>query len=182
MDLSGPSLDTYDRIKGLRVVRRYRPDPVSDAHTGMILEAGRWTGSSKNTQPWAFVVVTDPADRQRLAECGSFTSPLLGAPLVVVIIRLPGGGDFDMGRASQNMMEAAAALGIGSCPVTLHREPCAREGLHVPDDHGCRWAVAFGYPDLEGEDELRRGVRSILPPGRKPLADLVHYGHFDAGR
>jgi len=175
-----PSLDAYQRITGLRVVRMYQPDPVADAHIDMILQAGRWTGSSKNIQPWAFVVVTDPGDRQRLAECGRFTSPLLGAPLVVVIIRLPGGGDFDMGRAAQNMMEAAAALGIGSCPVTLHREQCAKELLHVPEDHGCRWALAFGYPDLEGESGLRRGIRSTLPAGRKLLTELVHYGHFAA--
>jgi len=177
-----PSLETYERITGLRVVRAYRPDPIDDAHIEMILEAGRWTGSSKNIQPWAFVVLTDPGDRQRLAECGSFTGPLIGAPLVVVIVRLPEGGDFDMGRAAQNMMEAAAALGIGSCPVTLHREPCARERLHVPDDHGCRFAVAFGYPDLEGELEIRTGIRSTLPQGRKPLSELVHHGHFGAQR
>ena len=74
--------------------------------------------------------------------------------------------------------EAAAALGIGSCPVTLHREPCARERLHVPEGHGCRYALAFGYPDLEGERQLRRGVRSAIPRGRKPLGSLVHYGRF----
>jgi nitroreductase len=177
-----PSLDTYRRIAGLRVVRMYRPDPIDAAHTEMILEAGRWTGSSKNTQPWAFVVVTDPGDRQSLADCGSFTTPLLGAPLVVVIVRLPDGGDFDMGRAAQNMMEAAAALGIGSCPVTLHRESCARERLGVPDDHGARYAVAFGYPDLEAELQIRKGIRATLPQGRKPITDLVHYGRFGSQR
>ncbi len=177
-----PSLETYRRIAGLRVVRMYRPDLIDDAHIDMILEAGRWTGSSKNTQPWAFVVITEPEGRQQLAECGSFTTPLLGAPLAVVIVRLPAGGDFDMGRAAQNMMEAAAALGIGSCPVTLHREPCARERLGVPDDHGCRYAVAFGYPDLEGERQIRKGIRATLPQGRKPMADLVHYGQFGSPR
>jgi nitroreductase len=177
-----PSPDTYERITGLRVVRTFRPEPIGDALIEKILEAGRWTGSSKNIQPWAFVVLTDPGERQRLAECGSFTGPLVGAPLVVVVVRLPGGGDFDMGRTAQNMMEAAATLGIGSCPVTLHREPCARERLHVPDDHGCRWALAFGHPDLEGEVELRRGIRSTLPQGRKPLTELVHYGRFGAQR
>jgi nitroreductase len=173
-----PSRDTYERITGLRVVRMYRPDPIEDTNLDMILEAGRWTGSSKNTQPWAFVVVTEPGDRQSLAECGSFTGPLLGAPLVVVVVRLPGGGDFDMGRAAQNMMQAAAALGIGSCPVTLHREASARKRLNVPDDHGCRWALAFGYPDLPSEVELRKGIRAAIPRGRKPLGDLVHRGQF----
>ncbi len=173
-----PSPETYERITGLRVVRKYRPEPIDDQQLEKILEAGRWTGSSKNTQPWSFIVLSDPGQRQRLAECGSFTGPLVGAPLVVVVVRLPGGGDFDIGRAAQNMMESAAALGIGSCPVTLHRESCARERLHVPEDHGCRWALAFGYPDLDGERQLRAGLRSTIPRGRKPLSELVHYGRF----
>ena len=175
-----PAPETYQRIVGLRVVRVFRPESIDQEHSEMILEAGRWTGSSKNTQPWAFIVLTDPGQRQRLAECGSFTGPLIGAPLVVALVRLPGGGDFDIGRAAQNMMEAAAALGIGSCPVTLHRETCARERLNVPDDHGCRFVLAFGYPDMEGEQQLRKGIRSTIPRGRKPLADLVFTGRWGA--
>lgn len=174
-----PSSDSYDGIRGLRVVRKYRPDPLTQNDTSRILQAGRWTGSSKNTQPWSFILVTDAGDRQRLAECGDFTGPLLGAPLVVVIVRLPGGSDFDMGRAAQNMMLAAAALGIGSCPVTLHREGCARERLRVPEDHGCRWAIAFGYPDQHREREVRAGLRRTVPTGRRPLDELVHRGKFE---
>jgi nitroreductase len=180
MESLQPSPETYQRIVGLRVVRGFRPEPIEPDQVAKILEAGRWTGSSKNTQPWHFVVLTDPGDRQRLAECGSFTGPLVGAPLVIALVRLPGGGDFDIGRVAQNMMEAAGALGIGSCPVTLHREACARERLHVPDDHGCRYALAFGYPDLEAERQVRTGIRMAIPRGRKPLAELVSYGRFGA--
>lgn len=175
----------YDHVTSLRVVRKYHPDPLSTDEITRILEAGRWTGSSKNTQPWSFIVVTDPGDRQRLAECGDFTGPLIGAPLVIVVVRHPDGGDFDMGRAAQNMMLAAAALGIASCPVTLHRESCARQRLGVPEDHGSRWAIAFGYPDMAGERELRekrrRDETAQIPTGRKPLDGLVHYGSFRAG-
>lgn len=183
--MPSPQRSLYDHVTGLRVVRKFFPDPLTQDEITHILEAGRWTGSSKNTQPWSFIVITDPGDRQRLAECGDFTGPLIGAPLVIVVVRLPNGGDFDMGRAAQNMMLAAAALGIASCPTTLHRENCARQRLGVPDDHGCRWAIAFGYPDMEGERELRERRRqegaSQIPTGRKPLNDLVHYGSYRAG-
>ena len=109
--------------------------------------------------------------------------PLVGVPLVIALVRLPGGGDFDIGRVAQNMMEAAGALGIGSCPVTLHREACARERLHVPDDHGCRYALAFGYPDLEAErlliaaDRERDAVLTLLlvdPARIEHVVDHVH--------
>lgn len=163
-------MDCQRLITSLRAVRRYRPDPIPEETLRRILEAGRWTGSAKNTQPWAFVVVTDPEVRARLSECGAYAGSLADAPLVVVTVRLPEGGDFDMGRLCQSMMLAAWAEGVGSCPVTLHREERARRVLGVPEDHGARWAIAFGYPHPEGG---RRPAVVRAHPPRKPLSELV---------
>lgn len=170
-----PSPEAYRSVVRLRTVRSFRPDPVSEEHLAAILEAGRWTGSSKNRQAWAMVVIRDRAQIDRLAGCGQFTRPIRNAPLVVVPVRLANGNDWDMGRLSQNLMLAAAALGVGSCPVTFHREDCARQVLGVPDDHGCRFGIALGYPDEEAEATARAG--SPLG-GRKPLDRLVSYERF----
>lgn len=170
-----PSSEVYDAVKGLRVVRNFEDRPVSDEHLTAILDAGRWTGSSKNRQSWVFVVIRDRAQLDRLAECGDFTRPLRAADLVIAPIRLPDGYDWDMGRVSQNMMLAAAALGVGSCPITLHRHDDARAVLGVPADHGCQWVMAMGYPDASAESEGR--AKSPLS-GRKDLGELVRYDRF----
>lgn len=170
-----PSPTTYDAVKGLRVIRRFLDRPIAEEDLTAILEAGRWTGSSKNRQSWSFVVITDRAQIERLATCGDFTTPMLGAPLVIAPVRLADGYDWDMGRVSQNMMLAAAAIGVGSCPITLHRHDDARAVLGVPDDHGCKWVIALGYPD----DESERAGRAVNPlSGRKPLDELVRYDRF----
>ena len=170
-----PSADVYDAVKGLRTVRRFRPEQVSDEHLSQILEAARWTGSSKNRQSWVFVVIRDREQLERLAETGDFTTPVRNAPMVIAPIRLPDGYDWDMGRVAQNIMLAAAALGVGSCPITLHRHEDARGVLGVPDDHGCKWVVALGYPDQDAE---REGRKTSALGGRKPLSDLVRYERF----
>lgn len=164
------SRDPLALIKGLRVVRRYRDEPVSPEDTAAILEAGRWTGSAKNRQDWAFIVVDDPELQQRLAESGSFTQPLRDATLVIVPVRLPGGYEFDIGRLAQNMMLAASASGVGSCPVTLHDTGAANEILGLPAEHEARYALCFGHPDAEAETASRSG-RGY--GGRKPLEDLI---------
>lgn len=169
------SPEVYDAVKGLRVVRRYQDRPISDEDLEAILDAARWTGSSKNRQSWTFVVVRDRAQIDRLAECGDFTSPLKGADTVIVPVRLPDGYDWDLGRASQNIMLAAASIGVGSCPITFHRHDDARKVLGVPDDHGCMWGIALGYPDAQAERELR--ARNQLS-GRKPLDDVVRTDRF----
>jgi nitroreductase len=167
--------DAYEAVLGLRVVRKYRPEPISARDSAAILEAGRWTGSAKNRQDWAFIVVDDPGRRARLAGCGDFSQPLREAQLVVVPVRLPGGYEFDIGRVAQNMMLAASTRGVGSCPVTLHDEACAAAVLEVPDDHQVRYALCFGYPDVKAEAQLR-GSRSAV--GRKPLEELIRRNHF----
>lgn len=170
-----PSDETYRLIRGLRVVRRFQDQPISDDDLEAILDAGRWTGSSKNRQSWVLLVITDRTQIERLATCGDFTQPLLNAPMVIAPIRLPDGYDWDMGRLSQNIMLSAAARGVGSCPITLHREDCGREVLGVPEDHGCRFVIALGYPDGPAE----RSGRTKLPlSGRKEIADLVRHDRF----
>lgn len=172
-----PDATVYDAVKGLRVVRHFLDRQVSDADLDAILEAGRWTGSSKNRQNWAIVVVQDREQLDRLAECGDFTTPLRNAPTTLVPVRLPEAYEWDMGRLAQNMMLAAAAVGVGSCPVTFHREEDAKRVLGVPDDHGARYGITLGYPDEAAEREGRAG-RSM--GGRKDLDSIVHRDRFSA--
>lgn len=170
-----PSPEVYEAVKGLRVVRNFLDGAVSGEHLTAILDAGRWTGSSKNRQSWVFVVIRDRDQLDRLAECGDFTRPVRSADLVIAPIRLPDAYDWDMGRVSQNMMLAAAALGVGSCPITLHRHDDARAVLGVPADHGCQWVMAMGYPDTDAEMQGR--AKSPLG-GRKDLGELVRYDRY----
>jgi len=168
--------DTYRDVLGLRVVRRFLDRPVPAGEVAALLEAARWTGSSKNTQGWAFVVLEDAEDRERVAAAGRFSSPVRAAPLTIALVRTPDGNDFDIGRAAQNIMLAAAARGLGSCPVTLHDQAAAREALRLPEGHQCRWVVAIGYPDPSAEREQRAERRRAGMSGRKPLEELVHRG------
>lgn len=166
--------ETYERLLNLKTVRRFTSEMVSDEHVERILQAGRWTGSAKNLQLWSFVVVQDPAQKEAMLACGDFMTPVANAPMAIALVRDPGGYDFDTGRLAQNMMLAAAAVGVGACPVTMHRSDMAHEVLGLPDEYFCRYALALGYPDQDNEAEGRVAQRAFLPTGRKPMEELVH--------
>ena len=68
-------------LKDLRATRAYTDQPVPDSDLSEILEAARWTGSSLNSQPWMFVVVTDSETKQTLSATGRFAAHLAGALL-----------------------------------------------------------------------------------------------------
>lgn len=161
--------DSYDSIVKLRAIRSFRAEPLSEQHLGAILEAARWTGSSKNRQDWSFIVVT--GDRlQGLAEHGDFTDPVRASAATIVLVKEAGGNMFDIGRAAQNIMLAAKAIGVASCPITLHRSAEARRFLGAPDGTETRYAVALGYP---GEQAAPRRFG-----GRKPAETVVRYQHY----
>lgn len=169
------SEETLRSLRGLRVVRHFRPEPVTERDLDRILEVARWTGSSKNRQSWVFVVIRDRARLEALAECGSFTTPIRRSSLVIAPVGLPDVYEWDLGRVSQNIMLAAAAVGIGTCPVTLHRTEAGRAVLGLPEDHVCNVVIALGYPDESAE----QAARSSNPlSGRKVLSDLVRFERF----
>src|SRR5690606_15407150 len=160
------SREIYDFILSLRALRSYTDEPLCDDDLEAVLEAARWTGSSKNQQNWSFIVVTKRDRLQALAECGDFTDPVRDSAATIVIVQEPAGYEFDTGRAAQNMMLAAKARGIASCPITFHRDGDVRRLLDVPDDRRTRYGVALGYPTEEAKPR-RYG-------GRKAPDDLVH--------
>ena len=61
-------MDTFLAAASKREVRGYPDRPVPDAAVRRILEAGRIAGSSRNRQPWRFLVAGDPGVRGRVAE------------------------------------------------------------------------------------------------------------------
>lgn len=141
--------DTYEFILGLRAIRQYDDQPVSRSDLEKILEAARWTGSSKNTQKWSFLVYTDRERLDELARTGSFTDPIRNAPAAIVLVMEPGGYEFDIGRAAQNMMLAARAIGVVSCPITLHDQAAVNAIVPLEDGQSARYAIALGYPSEE---------------------------------
>jgi nitroreductase len=179
--MSGPedaqsALGTWEAIDTLRVVRDFDPRPLPPAAVERIVDAGRRTGSSKNTQRWAFVVCRDRAHLRELAMLGPWAGHLAGAAVAVALVTpdpraagAPLSVTWDLGRAAQNMVLAAWELGIGSAPATVYEQARARLLLGYPDGWHCEYIVSFGYPADPGV--LTAPNR---PGGRKPLADVVH--------
>ncbi len=159
-------MEAYENILSKRDSRSYSSQEISEKTLQRILQSARMAGSSKNTQPWGFIVIRDDKQKTAIAACGDFANHVPNAPLVIAVVLTPGGSGFDAGRAAQNMMLAAWDEGITSCPVALHHRECAVEALGLPEDHTPAMLVAFGYP--ESEESRHRGVT------RNAMDDIVH--------
>ena len=167
------------QLRGLRQTRRFTDQPVPDDVVADILEVARWTGSSKNTQPWHFIVVTDPATRTTLSESGEYAGFLAGAPLVIAVAmegarRRP--GTYDEGRVSERIMLAADAhgLGAGTGWFAPGAEGADRvnAALGVPEGMSVIQALGIGYP--AEADQRARSVHG----GRMSLEEIVSRERF----
>jgi nitroreductase len=74
-------MNISDAIRLKRAVRKFAPEPLPEEMILAILNAGRRAQSSKNTQPWHFIAITDKATLQDLSECGEWAGHLAGATL-----------------------------------------------------------------------------------------------------
>jgi nitroreductase len=171
-------MNIYQTIHSLRAVRHFTSQPIPEEVLYRILEAGRWTGSAKNIQPWQFLVVRGRPLLERLAACGRYASHLKGAAAAVVIVTESGwGGSFDAGRCAQNLMLAAWGEGVGSCIASFHDEPCARAALGVPEAFSVQTAISFGYPQSGAPQTIEGLPREevLKSVGRRALDDILHW-------
>lgn len=172
--------ETIEFLRTLRTVRRFTDQPVPEAVLGDLLNVARWSGSAKNRQPWAFVVVRDRAMLQELAEVEGTARHLAGAALAIVLV-MDGDPDqrqqetFDEGRLSERLQLAARAHGLGSAIGWFKGEgrSAVKTMLGIPPERLVRTVLSFGYEDAGAE-----GARSHPPQARKPLAERVHHERF----
>ena len=131
-------MEVFECIRRRRTIREYKSDPIPEDVLEKILQAGRWSPSSSNSQPWHFVVVQDPStlsELGRIATQGSFISD---APLAIVIVMENAPRpQLDAGRAIQQMELVAWSEGLGTCFVGVRIEEqqiAVKELLNIPSD------------------------------------------------
>ncbi len=167
-------MNVSEAIRLKRAVRKFTEQPLPKDTILAILNAGRRAQSSKNSQPWQFIAITDKAILKQLSECGDWAGHIAGAALAIAILT-PDPAEkfqtmFDAGQAAAYMQLEAWELGVGSCPASIYQPDKARQVLGFPPDLHLRIALSCGYP-VE-EDKL------VAPPrkgGRRSLDELVHW-------
>ena len=178
-----PSVEVEEAIRRLRVVRRFSDQPVSEEDVRALLEAGRRTGSSKNSQEWHFIEVRDRQLLNDLAEVGDYASHIAGANVAIALLTPdPAHSDaayslmWDLGRVAQNMVLVAWARGIGSAPATVYDQALCRRLLAYPADWFCGYILSFGHP--ANHEALTRPLKA---GGRRPLAEMISRDSWPAG-
>jgi nitroreductase len=154
-------------------VRSYTDKPVPEAQIEKLLKAAMAAPSSRNVQPWRFYVVTDRAVLNQLAEGLPFAKMLDHAPLAIIVAGDTTAGDpkgeqihnwvMDCSAASQNMLLAAHALGLGAVWTGVYpyqaRIDNVRAILNIPEHIIPLNVIPIGYPAEEPKPKEKWDVQ-----------------------
>jgi nitroreductase len=174
-------MDPLDHLRPLIRTRQYRlftEEPVAEAHLAALVEVARWSGSSRNSQPWRFIVLRDVALIRALGEAGHPQTRSLHTAMAAIAISMPQddskgvGYAYDEGRVAERILIGASMLGLGAgiAWILPAVRPRAAELIGLPDDRFVRTIMAIGHPSAEG-----RAPKSAPGEARLPREELVDW-------
>jgi nitroreductase len=166
--------DILKFLRGLRAVREFTSEPVSDDEIRQILEVGRWTSTGGNRQPTEVVVVRDRGVLEMFGEWQA--RPAAGSAVTLLLVSTDDQATLDEGRMAERLALAARACGLGSVIATLKNEGPdeAKKLLGIPTERRARVLVAIGHTDVEA----RRALPKKGAAARKPMEEYAHFDRY----
>jgi len=164
-------MDALEALRTRRSCRRFAARDVPRDLVEKVVDAGRLAATARNDQPWEFVVVTDPAARRKIAGMTDYGPFIADAPVCIAVLCKDTKYYLEDGSAAtQNILLAAHALGLGACWVAGDKKPYAPKIaglLGAPEGVRLVALVALGWP--EGK----------LPnPPKRTLPEVLHWEKF----
>ena len=150
-------MKTFESIIKRRSIRKYKKDNVSDKMIEVLLKAGMYAPSARNTQPWHFIVIKDRQILNKIMDFHPYAMMLSDAPLAIVIC-----GDkaiepneaylsINCSAATENVLLAAHEQGLGTVWLGVYPRQERMDGvsalLNLPSDILPVSIVAVGYSD-----------------------------------
>ena len=169
-------MNVSEVIATRHAVRQFSDKPVPEDVMLAILDAGRRSQSSKNTQPWQFVVATDRKLLEAMSKMGDFAGHLAGANFAVLLVGLQDStwNNFDLGQAAAFLQLAASDHGVGSCIAAIYTPDKVKTLLGIPADRAAYCAISFGYPAAD--------YKPAQMGGRKPVEEVVYWNKWEGKR
>jgi nitroreductase len=163
-------MDAIEALKTRRSVRVYSRQPVPQQILEDLIDCARLAATAINIQPWEFVVVTDPEMLRKIAETTDHGRFIVDAPACVAVLCQDTKYYLEDGSAAtENILVAAHAHGLGGCWVAGDKKPYAPNICRLigaPKGYKLVSLVALGYP-AEAPEKSKR-----------PLSDVLHWERY----
>jgi len=141
--------DFLEFIKNRRSIRSFQDKPIPENEIQMILEAGKWTPSASNKQPWEFYIIRDKEVLKEISKNAIYGRHIKRAPFAIAIIgkkiTSPNYYIQDTSLVSMTMMLMAWSLGIGTCWTGALDRKKVKELLGLGENDYLLTVLPMGY-------------------------------------
>lgn len=165
--------------------RAFSTSPVERSKLLSVLEAARWAPSSRNEQPWRYIVFTND-NPEKLKKAQSVLKDINNyakrAPILICAITkktYTDNGNYnrlhfhDLGAANENMFLEAFNQGLIMHEMGGFDAQKAREVFNIPEDFEVGIMIAIGYQDIHQVLPESLIQKAYLPRERKPLSEIA---------
>jgi nitroreductase len=163
-------MDAIEALKTRRSIRAYSTQSVSREIIEDLIDCARLAPTAINIQPWEFVAVTSREAIQRLGAIAVYGKFLADATACIVVLCKDGTWYLEDGSAAtQNILLAAHAHGLGSCWIAGDKAEYAEafcKEIGVPEGYKLVSIVSLGYPNEN------------KPVEKRELKDVLHWEKF----
>jgi len=165
-------LDLIEIIRTRRSIRRFKSTTIPDHLINSLIDSARHAPSAGNIQPWEFIIVKDKHIKEQLAKTHAWSHFINDAPVCIVVLgnekESPSYFTLDATCATENLLLASHALGLGTCWVAVYDpynpsfEKHVRKVLNIPPHLRIIAMVPIGYPDEKVSPRSLRELNRIL--------------------
>lgn len=163
-------MDAIEALRTRRSIRQYIDKEVPKELLETMVDCGRLAATARNEQPWEFIVITDRTLKQKIAETTDHGKFIKDAGACIVVVCKDTKYYLEDGSAAtQNILVAGRALGLGTCWVAGDKKAycdAILKLLNVPSGYKLVSLIAVGYP------------ASTPTPAKRPLNDVLHWDKF----
>jgi len=166
-------MEFFETLLKRHSTRAYQEKSVEEEKLEKIMGAGLHSASARNRQPYQVYVVKDKDLRKRIVETNNKVNFWMKEAAVIMVIcikadKMPDQNTYehnylDAGIMTGNMMLAATAQGLGSCPCAAFDKGEVRKVLEISDDLKPILCLPIGYPreDKKGKIDLSKSYEKL---------------------
>lgn len=159
-------MDALEALRTRRSIRLFEDKAVGRELVETVIDCGRLAASAGNMQPWEFLAVTDADTRQKIARVATYGHHVAQAPVCILVYGRGSTHDVEDGSAAtQNILVAARACGLGSCwiaGVGTGYGDRVSSFVNAPKDYRLVSIIALGWPAKEVPVPPKRSLDQVL--------------------
>jgi nitroreductase len=190
-------MNVYDMIISRRTIRRFHQKPLDLELLKKFVNAARLAPSAANLQPLEYIIVTEKKLCAQLFETLGWAayiqpkwtpSEYERPPAYIVVLVKDIKNPYyqrDVGFATENIVLAAEAEGLGSCILCNINREKIQNIFKIPQTITVDSVIALGYKaeksvveDMNDSVKYWRDEHDVLHVPKRKLDDIIHINKF----